>query len=54
MFRIKKDVMHTQVGNSKGCIQIGTIAIFIGKARKNGKQGFYLRLFTPWHLFKLS
>jgi hypothetical protein len=52
--KIEKGVMHTQTKGCKFCLHIGTIAIYMGYRRKDGKQGVYLGLFTPFHIFKFS
>lgn len=52
--KIETGVMHTQTKSCKLCIHIGTIAAYIGKGRKDNKQGIYLRILTPYNVLKLS
>jgi hypothetical protein len=52
--KIAKDVMHTQTKGCKICFHLGTTAFYIGNKRRDGKQGVYVRIFTPDKLFSIS
>jgi len=50
--KIKTGTMYTQTKGCKLCLHIGTVAIYLGEQRKDGKQGACLMLFTPFEIFK--
>lgn len=51
--RIKRGIMHTQTKSCKICIHIFETAFFFGKRRKDNKQGWYIRILTPWKIFSI-
>jgi hypothetical protein len=44
LIAVERGVIHTQTKGCKLCLHIGATAVYMGKRRKDGKQGVYLKI----------
>jgi hypothetical protein len=49
LMRIERDVVSGQSANCKLRFQIGFTVFFIGRRRKDGRQGYQIGMFAPTH-----